>query len=389
VKINLNMAKTKNSKRNLKLARKPRVQVKRKARMGPVTAISTAPLAIGNSVRGSRSSVIPIKNGVSVTGRDFCFAPIGSGSVVTWTMVGGTPLTPAAFSDSTLRQYMQMYQKFRWKSVVAHYITSSPTSANGDVLFYRAKNRDSVFLSQTSTQLLPFVISDPDTVLGPQWTNHTAVLTIQGSWKSTDYGMSADLNNYSDGELFLLSKTSTTDSPGYVLFDYEVEFADLQITPRLLTLPLPRAQYSQVNVGLTALAVTTAAVAVMSVKGNNISGASSAPPTGATAGDIYKVIFDVTNSSAASWTSCTVSNLLKIREISGDTASDLALTVVDGLTMYAIWDGDAFYFCTNTSGAYAGLQNIYFGTSATVTFNLQCWFSLVGTINTTNLIPNF
>jgi hypothetical protein len=356
--------------------------------MGPVATINSAPVAIGNSVRGSQKRVKNIPNGVLVSGRDFMFAPTGSGTVTTWTCVGGTPLTPVAFSDATIRQYMQMYQKFRWRRLVAHYITAAPTSATGDVMFYYAKNRESVFLSQTSSQLLPFVMSDPDTVIGPQWTNHSTALTVTSTWKSTDYGMDDVPDNYADGDLFLLSKTTTTDNPGYVIMDYVVEFAEMQITPRLLSLPLPRAQWFQTNIGETSLAATAGStLSVCGIVGNNLSGTVSANPTGSVAGDIYKVFIDITNSLPGSWVNCTKQNLFEVAL--GGTSTAEALTLVDGWTWYAMYDGSAYRFFSTAAAAYAGNEDIYFGVTATITFNLQVWVSLIGSKSSVGFAPNF
>lgn len=356
-----------------------------KLNFGPVATVNTAPVAIGNSVRGSKTKVITSAAGVTVSGRDFAYTPVGTGTITTWTMSGGTPLTPAAFSDSSLRQYMQMYQRFRWRKLVAHYITSSPTSANGDVMFYHQKNRNSVFLSQTSSQLLPFVMSDPDTVIGPQWTNHSTDLTLQSSWKSTDYGMSSVIDDYSEGDLFLLSKTSTTDSPGYVIFDFVVEFRDLQISPRLLSLPLPRAQWSQANIGATTTAVTADTAVLMAPKGNNLSGTTSILPTGCANGDIYKVIFDVTNSVSGSWVNGTPANPLRSEEGGGY----VGVTIVDGTTVYAVYNGVNFVLYATVEAAFTGGALLAYGAASTITFNYQVWLSLVGTVSSTNLSPNF
>lgn len=344
-------------------------------------------MAIGNSVRGTKSLSEPTRDGCLTSGRDFMFTPIGSGSVTTWTLVGGTPLTPAAFSDSTLRQYMQMYQKFRWLGCQVHYITSSPTSANGDVMFYYGKNRDSVFLNQTSTQLLPFVMSDPNTVIGPQWTNHSIDLEVVSDWRSTDYGMSDDPNEYAAGELFLLSRTTTTDSPGYVIFDYQIEFSGMQISPRLLSLPLPRAQYFQTNMGQTAAAVTGGSNASLVIKGNNITGTSATGPASATNLDIYKCFLDVTNSTPASWTGCTTSNVLGLVDPGTGVQS---LTLSDGMTIYlVIQNGTTYIPYPNLQSAFSQTNTLQYNVTATITFNLQVWISLVATINTTNLAPNF
>jgi hypothetical protein len=318
------------------------------------------------------------------------FTPTGTNSITTWTSTGGTPLTPVAFGDSSVRQYMQMYQKYRWRRCVVHYITSSPTSSTGDVMFYHAKNRDSVFLNQTSSALLPFVISDPDTVIGPQWTNHSADLVVQGTWKSTDYGMNSDLNDYADGEVFLLSKTSTTDSPGYVLFDYVIEFAEMQISPRLLNLPLPRVQYSQVNIGVSTLAATATTTRMYgTVTGNDNSGGTSAFPSGVTQGDVYKVILDVTNSATGSWVNVTTTGLIALNN-GTVAAGDSSITVADGFTCYGVYDSASkFYLFPSAAAAYAGSNGFTFNTTATITYTLQIWISLIGTLGPINLLPKF
>jgi hypothetical protein len=349
-----------------------------------VASVCTAPVAIGNSVRGSESRVSRTSNGAVLTGRDFMFTPIGTGSVQTWCLTGGSPLSPAAFADSNIRQYLQMYQKYRWRACAVHYITSSPTSSTGDVMFYHAKNRDSVFLNQTSSMLLPFVISDPSSVIGPQWTNHSTQLQVTGTWKSTDYGMADSPNDYSDGEVFLLSKTTTTDSPGYVLFDYVIEFADQQLSPRLLTLPLPRIQWWNMAVNCNS-AKTQGNAATFAVGGNNLSGVQSAFPSTAKTGDIFKVIFDITNST---FTTGTAANLLQ-GELCGNAQ---ALTLSDGFTCYALMATNGFIaIYSNASAAYNAnaADSFAFGATLTYNVNVQIWISLIGTLSTDSLVPNF
>jgi len=361
------------------------------AAFGPVSTIDTAPVAIGNSVRGASISCRNTKNGVTVTGRDFMFTAKGSGSITTWCTVGGTPITAACFTDSAIRNYMQLYQKFRVKKIIAHYITSSATSSTGDVLFYFQKNANSVYLNQTSSQLLPFVMSDPNTVLGPQWTNHSTSLDLLPTWKSTDYGMSSDLNQYSFGNLFLLSKTSTTDSPGYVIFDYEIEFAELQVSPRLLTLPIGRIQWYNSSFGLANQTTTANSTAVpgLQLRGNDISGSAATTPSGWTAGDVYKLVIDSTNST---YTNCTAANLFDLKT---PNSNYVAFTIVDGTTFYAVVDGggsSTIALYTTAEEAFAlNAGSLLYGVTAAgnLTFALQCWISYVGSVNTNNTNPNF
>jgi hypothetical protein len=391
-KNNANKNKNKNKKKKANKARKRQMASTRGAMFGPVTSINTAPVAIGNSIRGAAASVVRSKNGVIVRGRDMAFTPIGTGSVTTWTLVGGIPLTPAAFVDSNLRNYMQMYQKFRWTKFVAHYITSSATSSTGDIMFYYGKNRNSVFLNQTSNNLLQFVLTDEDTVIGPQWTNHSMAASLKSCWLSTDYGMSSVVDDFSEGELFLLSKTSTSDSPGYVILDYEVEFAEQQLAPRLLALPISRIIWNQLSIAQTSATTTQGSTALKpALSGNNLTGNASVMPTGATIGDIYKMIIDVTNSAAGSWTNVTTANLLTWGT---DFVSNPVNTVSDGMTLYAVISAtNTFVLFPNAESAYTyastyATYNVTNGSSST--YNLQVWISFLGNIaSTLNLTPNF
>jgi hypothetical protein len=276
-----------------------------------------------------------------------------------------------------------MYNKFKFKSFCAHYITSSPTSANGDVMFYFNKNRESVFLNQTSSNLLPFVISDPHTILGPQWQNMTAKFTPTTEWKSCDYGMDATLQEYADGDIFLLSRTSTTDSPGYVIFDYEIEFREKSINPRLLTLPITRIQWSQAALQVSGV-VTSGAVYSLSIGGNNLSGSASTLPSGATNGDIYKIIIDLTNSTlTAGGTAITTSN---VPEHSSGSAG---ITFSDGTTLYANYNGSSFALYPNVDSAFTNSRQLVTSSATTVNITLQVWLSYLGSVAGINVNPNF
>lgn len=349
-------------------------------RFSPVSTITKAPVAIGNTIRGTQTVDRITRNGHMCTGRDFMYTPVAPGAVANWTMVGGCPLSPTAFADSNLRQYAQIYNKFRFLEFTAHYITSSPTSTNGDIMFYYGKNRESPFLNQTSVNLLPFVMSDPNAVLGPQWQNISATFEVDSEWKSLDYGIDDSPKEYAAGELFLLCKSSNTESPGYVIFDYVIEFGEKSIQPRLLTLPITREIYSQLGMNTTgAITINTPYILVQS--GNNISGTTSVLPPGTTDGDIFKVIIDITNSTLGAL-SGGVTNSLYGHETAGTVGT---ITMSDGFTCYAVFRaGTGFVLYLNAPGAYTGAANRQFWASATSlqpTMVLQVWMSYVGSTN--------
>jgi hypothetical protein len=349
----------------------------------PVASITTAPVAIGNTIRGSLATSTAISGGVRARGRDFAFSVSASVAAANdWTLVGGFPITPAVLQSSVLRSYTQMYAKFKCHSLGVHYITSSPTSQAGDIMFYYERDRNGPMIDCTNTNFLPFVLSDPNTTIGPQWTNHTLLIKPVDEWNSTDYGMSDDLNEESTGTVFIYSKTNAASSPGYVLFDYDMSFKELSLNPRAGILPVSRGKWLTTCLGLTATATTiNSSVMTVGVVGNTIGGVSAAGPSGIVAGDIYKVIADVTNSTVsgtnAAWTVATTANLFS--QSLGNSAYQ-AVTIDDGFTFYAVaYSTSAWKLFPNLASAKADNGGFYYGVTGTLTWALCCSMSLVST----------
>lgn len=361
-------------------------------RFGPISAINTAPVAIGNSIRGSQPRVTNFSGGARVVGRDFAFSLKGTASTLTnWELVGGMPITPAVLPSSVLRNYCQMFANFKVNKLVVHYITSSPTSQAGDVLFYYERDRKAPLCDYSNNSFLPYVLSDPLTIIGPQWTNHSLQVDPVKDWKSTLYGMNADLNEDAAGSVFLFSKTNTTSSPGYILVDYDISFKEMSVNPRAGTLPISRGQWNNFTIGEAARAVTSGSTQPSPIiRGNDISNLTAGVPTGFSNGDVYKCVTCATASTTINtWTNVTLSNLLLYKD-----DIDTAVTVDDGFTFYIkVYD--------NTSGAggqtilmfstleaalqpFGGsLSSFYYGTTATITWALIVNASLVA--NATSL----
>lgn len=313
---------------------------------GPVSSINTAPVSVGNSVRGSQPRVSQTTDGARVVGRDFAFALAGTAAAVTnWELIGGMPITPCCLPSSILRNYCQMFNKFKVNKFTMHYITSSPTSQAGDVLFYYEKDRLAPMPDYSNSSFLPYTLSDPHTVIGPQWTNHSATINPTKDWKTTLYGNQTDLNEDAEGTLFFFSKTNAANSPGYLLIDYDIQFKELSVNPRAGSLPVARAQSSfvcltpgptilQGNIPLLSLQV-----------GRNVSNVVSTFPNGTIDGDIFKVVLQVTASTQVNaWSGSptpTVSNILRY----GTT--NRSLTIDDGTTLYgAIVNGNMTLYAT-------------------------------------------
>ncbi len=305
-----------------------------RATFGAVSSITTAPVSIGNSVRGSKPRIKQTVDGARIAGRDFAFALSGTASTVTnWELIGGMPITPCVLPSSVLRNYCQMFQYFRVHKVVVHYITSSATSQTGDVVFYYERDRLAPAPDYSSSNFLPYVLSDESTIIGPQWMNHSALIAPPAEWKSTLYGNQSDLNEDAAGTVFLFSKTNTTNSPGYILIDYDISFKSMAVNPRAGTLPVSRGQSNFVC--LTRTSTITAGNALSwesATTGKTIANVVSSMPVGDALGDIYKCVVQATASQQvnATWTGTPTPTLANLLMYSDNTIINLD----DGFTFY-------------------------------------------------------
>lgn len=303
---------------------------------GPVSQINTAPVSVGNSVQGSAPRVTQTTDGSRVVSRDFAFALSGTAAAVTgWELIGGMPVTPAVLPSSILRNYCQMFNKFKVNRITVHYITSSPTSQAGDVMLYYEKDRHSPMADYSNSSFLPYVLSDPNTVIGPQWTNHTVTLRPTKDWKSTLYGNQSDLNEDAEGTIFFFSKTNAANSPGYLLIDYDISFKELSVNPRAGSLPVARGQSTFIGLTNTAGAMTSGGNTTFQWNaGKAITGLTSAAPTGAIPGDIYKLVVQYTATIPAGntvWSGTPTPTTTNMLQYGG---TNRALTIDDGLTLY-------------------------------------------------------
>lgn len=317
----------KQKKRTTKRGRAP-------ARFGAVSSITTAPVSIGNSVRGSKPSIKQSIDGARITGRDFAFALSASAATVTnWELIGGMPITPCVLPSSVLRNYCQMFQFFKVHRIMVHYITSSPTSQAGDVVFYYERDRLAPCPDYSNSNFLPFVLSDESTIIGPQWMNHTALVTPPSEWKTTLYGNQSDLNEDAAGTVFMFSKTNAANSPGYILIDYDISFKSMAVNPRAGTLPVARGQSNFICLTNTANTSASSSANFSSVTtGKTIANVTSSMPSGDTIGDIYKLIVQATASTQvnAAWTGTPALTLATLLQFSDNTP----IILDDGYTLY-------------------------------------------------------
>jgi hypothetical protein len=340
---------------------------------GNVSTVNTPPVAIGNSMSGFKSQIIHTADGCRVIGRDFAFTPAATGTVQNWCLTGGMPLTPACMPSTALRNLVQMYNKFKVNTCLFHYITSSSTTTTGDVVFYYQKNAVSFNVNWTNNSFLPFVLSDSNTVIGPQWTNHTVIVKPTGPYCSTDYAMDSESQLYTAGDIFLYSKTSSTESPGYVIFDYDITFKECSVSPRAGTLPTFKAQWQQFNFLFSG--AKTTGVTTLVVSGNNTVGIGGTTITAPvfSPGEIYELVLDVTNST---FSTTTAANFM---DLTYGNLGNNTTTITDGYCIFAVINSSAapvLYATLVAATANSGLINA--GATVTYNENIRGYCKLVG-----------
>jgi len=318
--------------------KKQKKQTSRGSSFGPVSRINTAPVAVGNSVRGTRPIIQTTRDGTRVCGRDFAYALSATAAAITdWELIGGMPVTPCALPSSVLRTYCQTYAHYKLNSLTIHYITSSPTSQAGDVMFYYEPSRTAPMVDYTNSSFLPYVLSDPNTIIGPQWTNHSETVNCTRDWKSTLYGGGEDVDEDAVGTLFMFSKTNAANSPGYILIDYDMTFKTLALNPRAGTYPIARAQSTFVCLTSGTVTVADSRLTFTLATGKTIANSTSVAPNGFQLGDVYKLICQPTASALVNVANSATGYTFAISNTTFfQNADDSDLTVIDGTTFYAL-----------------------------------------------------
>jgi hypothetical protein len=272
-----------------------------------------------------------------------------------------------------------MFQKFKFNRVAVHYITSSPTSQAGDIMFYYERDGYAPMVDYSNSSFLPYVLSDAHTMIGPQWTNHSMLVTPTSEWKSTLYGNQTDINEDKNGTLWLFSKTNAANSPGYLLIDYDISFKELAVNPRAGTLPIARGQSQFIGLYKTGAVVTgTQAGLTDFTTAKTITGSTGQAIGGIAKGDIYKCIVQQTATSAVNpaWTNATASTLFQYYSDSQGIALD------DGYTVYARYDGINFYLYSTLEGAVTNTTGLVWGVTANITVYLCMECHLVRNVDT-------
>ncbi len=347
---------------------------------GPVAAIDTAPVSIGNTVQGSKPVVTQSAGGCRVRGRDYFLSVPGIAAVDTnWQFVAGAPLAPGCMVASAVRSFANAYTQYVIHRMSFHFITAESTANSGNIVLYICKDRAGPGLNTLSSNFLPVVLSDEHSVIGPLWTNNSAHFVPVPEWRPTDIFNAEDLRHQAVGELMVFTKSAALQAPGYVLVDYDISFREMSVNLKTLALPVSRMKYTQV--ALTRNGSNTAGdKAILFMNSGSLLDAvtTSAPPPGTAPGDVFKVVMSLSNNGLGGLAANAV---FAINAIDGN----VAITLTEGFTCYGVVEsvGTAVYLFDSWASAMGRgtLGQLVFATTTSYNLQIQSQLSLVGSSN--------
>lgn len=297
-------------------------QPQKQKKSAPRATLTMAPVSIGTTLHSTEPSVKYHGNSVHLTDRSFLMN-VGDTTQTNWFLGNLIPLNPLYWDGLTVGRLCGSYTKFRWKKLVIHFVTRQPTTAAGEILMMLNNKASNEALSSANSAFLPRAMAKPSALMGPIWTNHSLQLKVPNRWCDVDCMSTGDFDDNLPGELFVYIQSAFTDTIGYLIADYEIEFTQPDYNTRTTSIP--------VSPGFSNYVVTPDSTA----PGTGNFYVVTLPTVYQLALDgylgidcIYKVVVDVTGSTFTA--PITAATALRVSSAS----SSQVLPVVDGVTFY-------------------------------------------------------
>jgi len=214
-------------------------------------------------------------------------------------------------------------------------------------------------------------------IMGPLWNNHAIEIDCDKDFRLIDPFNTTDVAKHIFGEVQAYTLSSATDTAGYLLIDYELEFKTTMFTPHSLTLPLtsgPGASYTLVDSSTTP------------TLNNAVQLTNNTIYTTYGTGTIWKAYINADESTPATGT--TLANAWNTCVAFGSSTTATTLQTVT----FPIVDGQAIYLVSSQSSnlyAYVSLEaaingdasgQLYYRTtgSTAASWNVNAYFVRLG-----------
>jgi hypothetical protein len=295
-----------------------------------------APVSIGTSIKSSIPRQTHTRSGCRITGREFMGSVYESNSS-NWQMSALCPLHPAYFPGSTISNVARGFTKYRWRSLTVHFVTRQPTSVTGEIALAYSANCLMPAEDGSSSTFLPRVMTRGNAVLGPLWTSHSIRIPCDNKSRLVDAFSSVDFNENVLGELQVYTLSGVSDTAGYLLFDYDLDYSEIMYQPHSTYIPITTgggASYTLTDSSATPTASNSVQL-------------TNAAITGAPNGTVFRAILDWDQSTASTGT--TAANAWEV-----NTAYASSLTAISSVASnFTLRDGQQVYLGIVGTSLYA------------------------------------
>jgi len=349
--------------------RGPPMNLKQKSRylppIKPSMSIATPPVSIGTTVTSTQPTTMPTPDGVMLRHREF-LCQVYETNNSSFQLSAAAPLHPAYYPASAMGQFARAYQRYRFRRIAIHFVTRQPTSVTGEIALVYASQVTEPAENGASATFLPRVMTRGDALMGPLWQNHTLEIPCDSTFRLIDPLISPDVAEHIFGEVQAYTLSGVTDTAGYLLIDYDLEFKTTMFAPHSALFPVstgPGASFVLADSSTTptagnAVALTNAAI------------------TGSANGTVWKCYLNLDESTLATGTTAanawnsTVTTPSTLSTYNNNTVS---LGLVDGLVFYLVVNGSTLYAYTTLNGAIDGFGSgtIYYRTTGSSAASLQ------------------
>jgi len=344
------------------------------------------PVSTGEVVRGAAIVERSIRGGVKVMGREVLGVTRAAATPAAFTLVGAFVATPLAYPGSRMGIMAKTYAKYNVRKWNVRVITSSPTTADGQILTYFHHNRHDPVVNWTSTGFITTVLSARNAVVGPKWSDSFLAVKPTPRVLECSFPLGDGHFDLGAGDVFIFTRASTSHS-FIVMAEYDIDFTEPQITSRVNLVPFARAQWfytARNNIYNWTKDTTIADLFAPGGSGKGVDGTASGDNApGAQVGDIYRFVVDVDNSQFVTTTGTTLTpNNVWDHQVPDNGAFSLS----NGTTLYCVFMGSGQYRWFPTLATARTFNNPFrAGLTGTGNLTIVGWSCLVDSLEGTML----
>jgi len=309
----------------------------------------SAPAATSTVMTAIPTRTQSIKDGVSVSGREFIGTVEGSG-VSTFGLGKSALLSPAFFYAGVLGQISRSYQKYKWTYLRVHYVPKVATSLAGEVILCSNDNINDPCLQPESTVLLPRAIVSGNGVLTPVWAPIHMAIRTDSIYRLIDHSVNTNINSNIFTELQVYSQAGVSGQVGYLWLEYAIDLIHPMLQPHASSIPFATGPGQRVV--LTTTAPPTVGAILTATE------SSSFGVLSAFNGTVYRFILDIQASSPAGAAGFANGFNTTISNISAGSVvvNTTALPLVGGMALYLVVNPTNVTFYNSLENATAGFS---------------------------------